>query len=38
MKVHNVFHVKLLRKDPANPVPGQTLPPLEPIVINEQDK
>ena len=36
--MHNVFHAKLLRKDPANPVPGQTVPPPEPIVVNEQDE
>ena len=38
MKVHNVFHAKLLRRDPANPVPGQILPPPEPVVIDEQDE
>ena len=38
IKVHNVFHAKLLRKDPANPVPGQTVPPPEPIVVNKQDE
>ena len=38
MKIYNVFYAKLLRKDPGNPVPGQSPPPPEPVVINEQDE
>jgi len=38
MKVHNMFYAKLLRKDPNNPVLGQTIPPLEPVTIDEQDE
>jgi hypothetical protein len=38
MKVHNVFHAKLLRKDPDNPVPGQIPPLPEPISISGEDE
>ena len=31
--VHNVFHVSLLRPDPADPLPGQVQPPPPPIAI-----
>ncbi|KAI0991458.1 hypothetical protein K3495_g16729, partial [Podosphaera aphanis] len=27
--IHNVFHAKLLRRDPSNPLPGQVNPPPE---------
>ena len=33
-----MFHAKLHRRDLANPVPGQILPPLELVVIDEQDE
>ncbi|KAI0993657.1 hypothetical protein K3495_g14527 [Podosphaera aphanis] len=32
-QVHPVFHAKLLRKDPQNPVPGQELPDPEEIFV-----
>ena len=31
--IHPVFHAKLLRKDPNNPVPGQSVPEPEELVI-----
>lgn len=36
--VHPVFHAKLLRKDPANPVPGQVLPEPESLSIIPGEK
>ena len=38
MKVHNVFHPNLLRKDPANPLPGQVQEPSEPIVTADNEE
>lgn len=38
MKIHNVFHAKLLRKAPDNPVPGQLLPTPDPLQINDHDE
>lgn len=32
-EIHRVFHAKLLRKDPASPVPGQINPPPEALEI-----
>lgn len=38
MKVHNVFHPNLLRKDPDDPLPGQIQEPPGPIVTPEGDE
>jgi len=33
IKVHPVFHAEKLRKDPRNPLPGQTNPAYDPIEV-----
>ncbi|SLM34530.1 retrotransposon nucleocapsid protein [Lasallia pustulata] len=38
MKVHNVFHSNLLRKDPGDPLPGQIQEPPGPIVTADDEK
>jgi len=38
MKVHNVFHSSLLRKDPDNPLPGQIQEPPGPINTPEGEE
>ena len=38
MKVHNVFHSNLLRKDPGNPLPGQIQEPPGPIVTADNEE
>ena len=38
MKVHNVFHSNLLRKDPGDPLPGQIQEPPGPIVTADGEE
>jgi hypothetical protein len=35
IKVHPVFHAKKLRKDPGNPLPGQTNPEPPPLEVED---
>jgi hypothetical protein len=36
MDVHPVFHVSLLEPTHGDPMPGQRLPPPEPVIINRE--
>jgi hypothetical protein len=38
MNIHPVFHVSLLEPVRGDPVPGQRLPPPEPIIIDREPK
>ena len=38
MRNYGVFHVKLLRKDPDNPLPGQINPPPQPTVVADEEE
>jgi hypothetical protein len=38
IRVHPVFHADRLRKDPGNPLPGQTNPEPEPLQVNDQEE
>lgn len=38
MKIHNNFHVSLLRKDLNDPLPGQIQPPPPPVIIDNEDE
>jgi transposase InsO family protein len=38
IKVHPVFHADRLRKDPENPLPGQTNPNPGPLQVNDQEE
>ncbi|SLM37987.1 Chromo domain-like [Lasallia pustulata] len=38
MKVHNVFHSNLLRKDPGDPLPGQIQEPPGPIITADGEE
>ena len=38
MRIHNVFHASLLSLAPANRLPGQNNPPLDPIRIGDHDE
>ena len=36
--MHPVFYAKKLRKDPRNPLPGQTNPEYDPIEVQEGEE
>ena len=38
IKVHLVFHAEKLRKDPGNPLLGQTNPEYDPIEVQEGEE
>jgi hypothetical protein len=38
MNMHPVFHANLLRRDPNDPLPGQIIPPVPPIVIDGEEE
>ena len=37
MKIHNVFHTSLLHLENSKPLPGQILPPPEPVVVETDE-
>jgi transposase InsO family protein/predicted aspartyl protease len=38
MKVHNVFHVRLLEPAPNDPMPGQQIPPAPPVEVDGEEE
>lgn len=38
MRQYGVFYIKLLRKDPEDPLFGQTNPPLDPVIIKGKEE
>lgn len=38
MKIHDVFHASLLRRAPAQPLPGQLAEPQGPVVVDNNDE
>jgi hypothetical protein len=36
MNIHPVFHVSLLEPVRGDPMPGQRLPPPEPVIIDQE--
>ena len=38
MKIHDVFHPSLLRKDPGDPLPIQVQPPPGPIIVDDNEE
>jgi hypothetical protein len=37
MKIHPVFHAEKLRKDPGNPLPGQSNPEPPPLELQDSE-
>ena len=38
MKIHNVFHVRLLEPAASNPFPGQIIPPAPPVEVGREEE
>ena len=38
MKVHNVFHTRLLEPAASDPFPGQIIPPAPPIEVDREEE